>query len=70
MTDYESYETYETSLWAGANKFFMFMDVFIDHPHKPEEHWDHLYLRGGQAGADDWPLRGGLGEWDFKRVVH
>ena len=38
------------------------MDALIDNPHEPEKHWDHLHLRGGKAGADDWPLCGGLGE--------
>ena len=49
---------------------WMVNGLYVDHPHKPEKHRADLHLRGGQAGADDWPLRGGLGQWDNKRVVH
>ena len=38
------------------------MDALIDNPHEPEKYWAHLHLCGGKAGADDWPLCGGLGE--------
>ena len=36
--------------------------TYIDYSNKLEEYRIHLHLGGGQAGGDDWPLRGRLGE--------